>query len=114
MWFGTEDGLNKYDGTNFIVYRHKSNDGHSIASNLITALYEDSKGNLWIGTNGGSVSIYDRETDKFFNFLSSKHLSGINRYIRSINSDKNGDIWVAHFSGISVVSPDHKNLSKSR
>jgi len=114
MWFGTEDGLNKYDGTNFTVYRHNSRSSESISSNLITALHEDKLGNLWVGTNGGSVSIYDRERNVFYNFLSSDRLKKINNYIRSISSDSEGNIWIAHFSGVSIVKPDLKNMLASR
>ena len=50
MWFGTKDGLNRYDGLSFRVYK-KENSG--LGKNFITALYEDRRGNIWIGTDGG-------------------------------------------------------------
>src|SRR6476659_1578601 len=68
MWFGTEDGLDKFDGTNFTVYRQKSGDSTSLQANEILALHEDKKGNFWIGTSGGSLSLYDRKKDAFINF----------------------------------------------
>lgn len=46
MWFATDDGLNKFDGTNFIVYRHKPGDSTSLRSNEVLALHEDKTGNL--------------------------------------------------------------------
>ena len=49
MWFGTKDGLNRYDGLSFRVYK-KENSG--LGKNFITALYEDRRGNIWIGTDG--------------------------------------------------------------
>src|SRR5688572_25306365 len=66
MWFGTDDGLNRFDGTNFHVYRHKPADTNSIGSNNILALIEDKSGNLWVGTNN-SLSLYDRKRDIFIN-----------------------------------------------
>src|SRR5687767_3790623 len=52
MWFATEDGLNKYDGTSFTVYRHSDMDPNSLPANYIESLHEDRSGNLWVGTNG--------------------------------------------------------------
>jgi ligand-binding sensor domain-containing protein len=64
LWFGTEDGLNKYDGYNFSVYRHNSTYKNSLNHNNITTIYEDSKGTLWIGTHVG-LYIYNRDTVEF-------------------------------------------------
>ncbi len=52
MWFGTKDGLNRYDGLSFRIYK-KENSG--LGKNFITALYEDRRGNIWIGTDGESL-----------------------------------------------------------
>src|SRR5688572_8786056 len=68
LWFGTDDGLDKFDGTNFKVYRHKAGDSTSLQANEILALHEDKAGNFWIGTSGGSLSLYDRKKDAFVNF----------------------------------------------
>src|ERR1043165_6074737 len=68
IWFGTEDGLNRFDGTNFKIYRHKPDDPASLQSNEILSLHEDKESNLWIGTGGGSLSLYDRKKDAFINF----------------------------------------------
>src|SRR5687767_1782870 len=58
MWFGTFDGLNRYDGYSFRVFRNKVNDSTSLINPFINALNEDKKGNLWIGTRRG-LSIYN-------------------------------------------------------
>ena len=50
MWFGTRDGLNKYDGYQFTVYKNNSEDTTSLSNNFITNMLEDSKGTLWIAT----------------------------------------------------------------
>src|SRR5687767_8082597 len=68
MWFATDDGLNRFDGTNFKVYRNRRNDSTSLRSNEILALHEDKRGNLWIGTSGGGVSLYNRRKDVFSHF----------------------------------------------
>src|SRR5215213_4657375 len=68
IWFGTQDGLNKYDGYAFTVYRHNPKDASSLRTSSIQVLYEDRKGNLWIGTNSGGLSLYDRNADSFVHF----------------------------------------------
>lgn len=54
MWFGTKDGLNRYDGLSCRVYKKENS---SLGRNFITALYEDTRGNIWIGTDGGFLSM---------------------------------------------------------
>lgn len=65
VWIGTEDGLHRYDGYGMKVYRNREGDSTSISSNFILCLFEDSNQNLWVGTLGGSVCLYDRKSDSF-------------------------------------------------
>ena len=64
MWFGTQIGLNRYDGTRFRVYRYNSKDSSSISSDNITSLFCDSRQALWVGTGGG-LDKYDPKKDSF-------------------------------------------------
>ena len=64
LWFGTEDGLNKYDGYKFDVYRHNPDDKNSLSNNYVWSIYEDAEGSLWIGTRGG-LNKFDRKAEKF-------------------------------------------------
>src|SRR5476649_1009435 len=68
MWFGTDDGLDKYDGYHFTDYRNRVNDRSSLVGNSITSLFEDKAGNLWIGTKEG-LSRYNHEKDSFTNYF---------------------------------------------
>ncbi|BEG97907.1 hybrid sensor histidine kinase/response regulator transcription factor [Bacteroides sedimenti] len=68
MWFATYDGLNKFDGYSFTVYRHDYSDANSIASDIAKVLKIDSKGVLWIGTREG-LSCYDEKRDNFKNYF---------------------------------------------
>ncbi|MEJ2567381.1 MAG: two-component regulator propeller domain-containing protein, partial [candidate division WOR-3 bacterium] len=72
MWFGTNEGLNKYDGYNFTVYRNNPEDQNTISNNGISSIYEDKKGDLWIGTENG-VNLYDRNKDRFVYIYSLSH-----------------------------------------
>ena len=61
MWFGTRNGLCKYDGYKFTVYQHDPTDTTSIGSNIIETLFEDRTGTLWIGTFYGGLNKFNRE-----------------------------------------------------
>jgi len=63
MWFGTGNGLNKYDGYNFTVYLNDPYDSTSISDNEITSIYEDKDGYIWIGTISGILNKFDRTTE---------------------------------------------------
>ena len=68
MWFATYDGVNRYDGYEFTIYRHSDKDSTSIAGDIARCVMTDSKGRVFVGTDKG-VSYYDRATDSFVNFL---------------------------------------------
>src|SRR5579871_417170 len=65
MWFGTREGLNRFDGYTFTVYKNKVGDDKSLANNVVNAIVEDNKGYLWIGTWGGGLDRFDRQTNTF-------------------------------------------------
>jgi len=65
LWIGTTDGLCRFDGYNFKVFRHNGSDPSSLASNAITCLCEDREGNLWIGTAAGGLDKLDPFREKF-------------------------------------------------
>ena len=65
VWLGTQDGLNRYDGYGFKIFRHDPQDSLSISDNWIQTIYEDRNGRLWIGTDGDGLNCYDRETQSF-------------------------------------------------
>jgi len=65
LWFGTSDGLNKYDGYNFTIYRNQAMDPHSISDDNISAMAEDHSGAIWIGTVKGGLNRFDRTSERF-------------------------------------------------
>lgn len=112
LWFGTEDGLDRFDGTGFTVYRNKPNDTTSLQANEILALHEDAAGNLWIGTSGGSLSLYNRKKDAFINFPANGGRRGLsNNVIRDICHDENGNIWIVHYTGVNILDPKTGKVS---
>jgi signal transduction histidine kinase/ligand-binding sensor domain-containing protein/DNA-binding response OmpR family regulator len=98
IWFATRDGLNKYDGYGFTVYRHIFNDPNSISSGNVTCMTEDVEGNLWIGTSDGGVNKLDHNSGKFVHFKQTndgKDISELN--VSSIVSTKDNKVWVATY-----------------
>ncbi len=95
LWIGTEDGLNKYDGYSFEIFRHKTGDSTSLCSNNIHYIFEDSKNNLWICAWGG-LSIYNREKNTFRNIQHEKNddPSSLNAWLYMIEDSKN-NYWIS-------------------
>lgn len=108
MWFGTRNGLNRFDGYAFRTFRNNLSDPSSIGSNSILSLFEDANEKLWIGTYKG-ISIYDPVTEKFsgFNFLSQNE-------IRVIKADRRGNIWIVANNILYKYNPDKKTLTPYR
>jgi signal transduction histidine kinase/ligand-binding sensor domain-containing protein len=101
MWIGTPDGLNRYDGFNFVVYKNIAGDSTSIADNVIRTLFEDHNKNLFIGTENG-LCMYDRDNDRFVNYISYKSspLKGISCTVSKIIEDSVGNLWLASNAGL--------------
>ncbi len=96
LWFGTDDGLNRYDGYDIKVYRNNPDDSTSLSENIIWAIYEDSSGFLWIGTKNGNLNRYDPSTDKFESWGLGSELTKENS-ITCIYEDRNNSIWIGTY-----------------
>ncbi len=93
MWFGTYEGLNKFDGYEFKVFKHDPNDSTSISYSGINDIIEDTKNRVWIGTGHG-LDLYDRHTGKFEKVnLMPDSSEWSNVPIRTILEDSRGNIW---------------------
>jgi Two component regulator propeller len=93
IWFATYDGLNRYDGREFRVYRNKIGDSTSLPHNYIYTLFEDSEEQLWVGTGRG-LAIFNHSLQRFspvyFYRYNSRVPEKINISLNSIGSDKSG------------------------
>lgn len=92
IWIATEDGLNRYDGAKFTIYKHHPGDEHSLAHNNVSVIFEDSKGNIFVGSYGG-LQIYDRTTDSFSNRAIWKDGKSFHNNVKSMLERHDGELW---------------------
>lgn len=105
MWFGTNEGLCRYDGYACTVYRHDPNDPNSLSTDGVVALLEDQDGMIWIGHDGGGLSRFDPASETFTQYrhdeADPRSLS--NDHIQALYQDRQGILWVGTPRGLSRV-----------
>lgn len=101
MWFGTDDGLNRFDGYNFKHYKHDQSDPGSINDSYIQDLLEDRQGRLWIATSSG-LNRFDFDKDRFVRY------GGIlgTRSVNKIFEDRAGKLWLCTDQGLVLLDAD--------
>jgi len=110
LWFGTEDGLNRYDGYQFKIFKHNPGNPSSISDNGIMCLYKDKQNNIWIGTDKRGLNKYDYRTGKFVHIDYDKDFA-ISK-VNSICDDIHGNLWVGTDRGLFQYSRDKKLVKK--
>ena len=101
LWIGTEDGLNRFDGYSFKVYRHDPKDANSLSNSHIRSICEDQSGVLWIGTYGGGLNRFDPETGQFTHYRNDPDdpSSLSNNQVLSVREDRTGALWIGTRGG---------------
>ena len=107
LWIGTQDGLNRYDGYSFKVYKHDPDDPRSLSHNSILKIVEDQDGALWIGTWGGGLNHYDPILEEFTSYQHDpKDATSISdNTVTSIKKDANGNLWIGTLNGLDRFDP---------
>ncbi len=108
MWLATQDGLDRYDGNTFVVYKHNPKDPNSISANLVMDLKEDDQGYLWIATYTGGVNRFDPRTERFTRYLHDpKNINSISAdSVNSIARDSRGCLWFGtEANGLDKLDP---------
>lgn len=115
MWFGSEEGLHRYDGYSIEVFRHDANDPNTISANVVRALYEDAFERLWIGTDGGGLSIFDLKTEQFIQLTPQKNTELTSMDIFCFASSQDNNLWVGTKNGLNriKISADNQKPIKS-
>jgi signal transduction histidine kinase/DNA-binding response OmpR family regulator/ligand-binding sensor domain-containing protein len=113
LWIATKAGLNRYDGYNFKVFSNNPFDPYSLAENTVTKLFEDSRGLLWVGTEGKGVDVYDPATGNFHHFelnFGRRNVKGIEFTVSWISEAADGSIYLLqHGNGlVRIVLPTVK------
>ena len=101
MWFGTQEGLNRYDGYNFATFVPDPDDLSSLSHSSVRAVFEDRDGILWVGTDGGGLSRFDRTTETFTHFSHdpANPASLSNDQVHVIYEDSQGTLWAGTDGG---------------
>ncbi|MDJ1468371.1 sensor histidine kinase [Xanthocytophaga flava] len=109
MWFGTQDGLNRYDGFHIKQFHNDPFDKNTLPSDEITYLYEDSRQQLWIGTTHG-ICVYDRLHNSFtqYTYLFGQGKPSWSYTVTSIVEDRWRAIWVGTKNGLWRLIPQEK------
>jgi ligand-binding sensor domain-containing protein/signal transduction histidine kinase len=103
LWFGTQDGLNRYDGYNVKIYKPDPDAINSLSDRWITSIVEDQNGYLWIATRLG-LNRYDPYTEEFIHFVhdDANPVSLIDNHINVLYIDKKDNLWVGTTSGLDL------------
>jgi streptogramin lyase len=97
IWIGTRDGLNRYDGYKFTIYRFNAADDNTISNNFIQDIVEDKSGCLWIATQGGGINKYEIKRDRFTRYLhNNRDLNSISgNTVNKLVLDETNKLWIA-------------------
>jgi ligand-binding sensor domain-containing protein len=115
LWFGTADGLIRYDGYEIKVYKSSLKDKNSLADNNVRSVAKDKEGNLWIATQGGGLDKFNIKTEQFTHFKNDpKNKSTISgNAVWSVFIDSKGFIWAGTFSnGLNKIDPASGKISR--
>ncbi|HEX2963434.1 MAG TPA: two-component regulator propeller domain-containing protein, partial [Ignavibacteriales bacterium] len=116
MYFGTEDGLNIYDGYTFTILRNNPSDTNSLSYNDITALFEDRDKIIWVGTFNAGLNRYDPSSGRItrfpFNPKNSNSLSNSN--VNDITEDNKGNLWIATDNGLCMLEKNKTSKTPYR
>jgi len=93
LWIGTFDGLNRYDGKNFVIYNHQPGEENSLNNNRVSGILEYDVDHLLIGTEAG-LCVFDKRVEEFRSFGYSDTPILDNGFINKIKRDDNGFVWV--------------------
>lgn len=115
LWVGTADGLKRFDGTDFTIFKHQRNHPNSLAHNEIEALCEDDFGRIWVGSGQG-IGYFDKKTNQFYNL---KEFNKSNHICFNIVCNELGDVWFSirklglfHYSTITKKLENLSNNTK--
>jgi signal transduction histidine kinase/ligand-binding sensor domain-containing protein/AraC-like DNA-binding protein len=119
LWVGTEDGLNRFDGYNFKIFKNIHNDSTSLSDNGISAIKEDKLGHIWIGTFNGGLNRFNPNTGKFTRYFANlSDSTALNsNTIKKIFIDSKSRLWVANYGAegmLLLYDPEKDNFQRHK
>ena len=116
IWLGTQNGLNRFDGYSFKIYKHQPGNKNSLSGNYIKTILEDHRGNLWIGTLNSGLTRFNPSLMDFtvfrHNEKDSKSLS--NDKVYALIEDRTHNLWVGTNDGLNRYQGDSKHFKVFR
>ncbi|GAB5380400.1 MAG: hypothetical protein Alis3KO_10520 [Aliiglaciecola sp.] len=111
MWFGTQEGLNRYDGYQFKVFTYSSRNKDSLSSDWIYSIAEPEKDTLWIGTRSG-VNVFDKNSQTFSHYRHNPELSSSisSDTVRVVHAASNGEIWLGTDEGLNLYDKQNDSF----
>ncbi|TKT92488.1 two-component regulator propeller domain-containing protein [Dyadobacter frigoris] len=112
MWFGTRNGLNRFDGVEFTTFENVVKDSTSLSHNYVTSLFEDSKGNLWVGTLEGGLNLFNKDKETFSHFIHDKNNSSTlsHNNVNCIYEDRNHRLWIGTENGLNYFVSENQSF----
>jgi len=114
MWFGSREGLHRYDGYQLVSFHHSANEKHSISSDIISRILIDKQKTMWVATRGGGINIYNDTTKNFQHITTNTSLKLINNEVNALIEDSLGNIWIGTEKGITVIFRNKNFQDKSK
>ncbi|MEN8155846.1 MAG: two-component regulator propeller domain-containing protein [Bacteroidota bacterium] len=113
LWFGTEDGLDLYDGRRMHTYKYEEGNRSSISHSAVWSIFEDSEGTIWVGTFMG-LNRYDREQDAYYSYFHDEAdtTSLSDDYVRAMAEDSQGNLWVGTGRGLNRMDGGSENFTR--
>jgi len=110
IWIGTRDGLNKYDGTRFISFRHNSDNPKSLSHSWVTNIFEDDKNNIWVGTKNG-LNKYNHNQNNFTVYKQDSNTNSISdNEIWDIEQLNSNTLIVSTGNGLTKINLSENNF----
>ncbi len=104
MWFGTSQGLSRFDGYQFVNFLHSEDDSLSLNGTLVRVICEDRHGNLLIGTENGGLNVFDRGLEVFYHPYENHPLfKGKEVSVNDIEEDAEGNLWLGTNNNVLLV-----------
>lgn len=114
MWFGTQEGLNRYDGYTFKIFKRDPQDTNSLGNNFIYTIHQSKDGIIWIGTNGNGLDRFDPVTERFTHYPYDENnpASISSNSVRIIHEDAHGNLWIGTDDGLNLFDRTERKFTR--